>query len=245
MIYGTVALPVWKSKQIAWLCMESLCRMNKPINGWELIIVEEYHKEYLGLDFFNKYKERLENIGCERLQHYTPLNKVPLSYKWVYSAQNSTLGSEYFCLCATDNYYSPYMLQDAERDIKKADWCLTTKGYFYDFNYDKVLRFDWYSAVGLQMIARTELVRKFPMEEVNKGVDMWFSRNIGNNSLINNDHWEGVLCTNGLNTISIERAEFFEDPMPPYYETNKILNGIVPSDIAIRLKTLSTCLKSQ
>jgi hypothetical protein len=232
----SVALPVWKSKEIAWLCMESLCRMIKPESDWELIVFEEEHNEQLGYDFFNSYLGRLKKAGCIYIEYLTTFDKYPLSQKWIDIALASSLDSEAFCLCATDNYYSPYLLVDAERDIKKADWIITTKGYFYDFNYDKVLRFDWYSSVGLQMIANTKLVRKFPMEVVNKGVDMWFARNIGNNSLINNDHWNEVLCTNGMNNISTERAEFFKEPLPPYYETNKTLEDIVPLDIVKKLK---------
>jgi hypothetical protein len=243
MIYGTVALPVWKSKDIAWLCMESLCRMNKPKHKWELIVLEEQHQEECGVEFYKQYVERLWDAGCRDFKHLTSAVKIPLSQKWVTIAKKASSTSRYFCLCAADNYYSPFMLLDAEKDIKKADWCLTTKGFFYDFNYNKVLRFDWYSSVGLQMIARTELVRKFPMDVVNKGVDMWFARNIGSNVLINNDHWKGVLCTNGMNTISTERAEFFEDPIPPYYETDMELENIVPLEITNQIKTL--CQKLQ
>jgi len=243
MTKGTVALPVWKGKKIAWLCMESLCRMNKPVNDWELIVFEEDHIEELGEEFFYSYEQRLAKVGCSMIKYFDSEHKYPLSQKWVMIASQAEATSEYFCLCATDNYYSPFMLQNAERDIKNADWCLTTKGYFYDFNHDKVLRFDYYATIGLQMIAKTNLVRKFPLEAVNKGVDMWFAGNIGNNILINNDHWENVICTNGMNIISIERAEFFTDPAPPYYETKKRLIDLVPIDIYSQMKMLCQKLR--
>jgi len=63
MIELSVALPVWNSKRIAWLPMESLCRQLKPSCGWELIIFEEVHGEQLGEDFFRAYEERLKEAG--------------------------------------------------------------------------------------------------------------------------------------------------------------------------------------
>lgn len=245
MIKGTVALPVWKSKFIAWLCMESLCRQKKPKDGWELIVMEEKHDEQLTETFFRSYERKLRKVGCERILYYDPSVKWPLSQKWIFISVVASQTSEYFVLCATDNYYSRFMLRDAEKDIKNADWCVKVKGYFYDFNYDKVLRYNFPSSVGLQMVAKTELVRRFPLEEVNKGVDMWFAKNMGSNMLINDDHWDTILCTNGMNSISTERAEFFEDPIPPYYETDKELKDIVPDDIVKKLKMITTWRKSQ
>lgn len=224
--------------------MESLCRQN-PVDNWELIIFEEEHNEQLKESFFYGYKDRLIKTGCKDIIYMTAYMKVPLSVKWKLIAQNSMKFSEAFILCATDNYYSPYMLQDAEKNIKDADWCITTKGYFYDFNYDKILKYNFLSSVGLQMVARTELVRNFPSEAVNQGVDMWFARNIGNDILINNDHWDSILCTNGMNNISTERVKFFEDPQPPFFETDKELKDIVPPDIEKRIKLLTTWRKSQ
>lgn len=241
---GTVALPVWKSKEIAWLCMESLCRQFPPEGEWELIVFEEKHNEALGEEFFKSYSDRLRDVRCKAVLYISCPDKWPLSKKWIMISLMSHYESRYFCLCAADNYYSPYMIQDAERDILSADWVIFTRGYFYDFSMDKVFKYNFPSRIGLQMIARTELVRRFPMEIVNKGVDMWFSRCIGYNIMMNNsNHWKGILCTNGMNTISVERKEFFADPHPPFYRSRKKLKDIVPIDINIKLKEL--CQKLQ
>lgn len=241
----TVALPVWKSKDIAWLCMESLCRQ-KPVDEWELLIFEEVHKEALGQKFFHSYSDRLKETGCKRVEYQTSMEKYPLSMKWVMIARQSDKNSEAFCLCAADNYYDPHMLQDAERNIKKADWCITPKGYFYDFQTERVLRYDFATIVGLQMTAKTRLVRQFPMEEVNKGVDTWFARKLGlKGSIFLDNYWQGILCTQGLNNISHERCKYFDDPQHPFYSTRKKLINIVPVDIYHRLTTLTRCLKLQ
>ena len=78
---------------------------------------------------------------------------------------------------------------------------------------------------------------------VNRGVDRWFSEQIGNNMLIDNVNWQGTLCTNGMNNISSDRYKQFEDPEAPFFETDKLLSDIVPIDIAIKLEKL--CQKSQ
>ena len=243
----TVALPVWKSKEIAWLYMESLCRMHQPKSEWELLVFEEMHAEQLGQKYFHSYSERLRDVGCVRNEYQTSLKKYPLSQKWIMMANESSINSEVFCLCAADNYYSPYMLIEAEKYIKKADWCIVPKGYFYNFKLDSLMRFDFYSNVGLQMFARTEKVRNFPMEIKNQGVDMWFANLISPNGsktlIIDSKHWEGILCTDGLNNISTERVEFFKDPAPPFYSTSKKLEDIVPDDIYFKLKEL--CRKLQ
>jgi hypothetical protein len=243
----TVALPVWKSKDIAWLCMESLCRMHQPKSEWELIVFEEEHDEKLGAQFFESYYERMRDIGCRIIKMKTSIIKYPLSQKWIIMANMADKDSNVFCLCACDNYYSPYMLIDAEKYIKEADWCIFPRGYFYDFRLNKVLKYVNYSNIGLQMFAKTDKVRNFPMDSLNKIVDTWVANHIspnGNNMMmINSDHWKHILCTNGMNTISIERNDFFEDPQPPYFETEAKLSDIVPEDIAIKLKEL--CLKLQ
>jgi hypothetical protein len=220
--------------------------MNKPKDGWELIIFEEEQGlEQLNESFFRSYEGRLKKTGCKRMEYYSAPVKWPLSQKWIYMAVMASETSEYFCLCATDNYYSPFMLQDAEVHIKQADWIITTQGYFYDINLDKVIRYDFPSRIGLQMVAKTEKVRKFPMDIVNKGVDMWFSEQMGYNIMIDpTDHWQQILCTNGMNTISTERIEFFKNPQPPFYETIKSLATIVPLDIYSRLKTLHYAKKN-
>ena len=161
-------------------------------------------------------------------------------------ARRASITSEYFCLCAADNYYDQHMLCEAERDIETNDWCVTPRGYFYDLMLDKVTRYEAMLLVGLQMTAKTDMVAQFAGEKINKRVDMWFSEKMGmKGSIMINNHWEGILCTQGLNNISKERHQLIVECEPPFYKTKKKLQDIVPEEIYKRLKTLSRCLKLQ
>lgn len=255
MISGTVALPIWNMKKIAWLCMESLCRQNKPEDGWELIVFEGHHSEQCGETFIRSYEERLKEVGCERIVYLTDVIKYPLPQKWVKIALSASDTSDYFCMCAADNYYQPYLLQDSENAIKHADWCLGVKGYFYDLYLKKVILYHFTSIIGLQMTARTSYVREFPNDDRPCGVDTWFSsqmRDVAHKKGVNlrvfidsTDHFEKILHTNGLNVISTMRYKCFENIQPPFYDTDKRIEDIVPQDICNELNRLSKLLKFQ
>ena len=253
MIKGTVALPVWNSQRVAWLPMESLCRQNKPVKGWELIIFEESHKTQLGEAFFRGYESRLKEVGCEQIKYLTSDFRIPLSQKWVTMAKASARTSKYFCLCGADDYYHSNLLCESEDAIEGADWLITPKGYFYDFNQDKIILYNINTLTGLHMTAKTKLARKLPMEEVNRGVDGWFTKNlirVGRKMkgsiqvyMSFSEQWKHILCTNGLNNISLERHKYFTEVRPPFYSTDAVLTDIVPEDIAIRLKGIAKSFK--
>ena len=195
----------------------------------------------VGEEYIRSYEERLKEVGCVKIKYLTSTIRHPLSQKWVKIALASEETSEYFVLCAADNYYHPWMLLDFEKYIKEADWCIMTKGYFYDFVLDKVIMYDKkFLTVGLQMAARTEKVRLFPMDEKWSGVDTWFSLRMAPvmMKIDNTDHWHHTVCTNGLNNISTGRWKFFENPIEPFYKTDTKLNEIVPQDIYERMKGL-------
>jgi glycosyltransferase involved in cell wall biosynthesis len=252
MIKGTVALPIWNMKKITWLCLESLCRQKKPNNGWELIVFEGHHAEQIGEKFIRSYEERLNLVGCERIVFLTDIVKLPLPQKWLRIALESSETSEYFCMCAGDNYYQPFMLQDSENAIKEADWCIVTRGYFYDFYLKKIIKYHLTGMIGLQMTARTSYVREFPLADLPCAIDTWFATQMINVAhkretmlrvfIDGSDHWENILCTNGLNNISKTRYKFFEDIHPPFYDTDKRLIDIVPEDISDELTRLSKIL---
>jgi hypothetical protein len=254
MIIGTVALPVWNSKKIVWLCLESLCRQVKPNDGWELIVFEEDHPGKVGEEYIRSYESRLKEVGCERLTFLTSAKKFPLSQKWVLMANASSITSRYFCLCGADDYYHKHLLTESEAAITQADWCLTTKGFFYDFNRDKVIQYDINTLTGLHMTGKTMMARMLPMETVNQGVDGWFSKNLVRIGRKYNgkltcymsfsDEWKHILCTNGLNNISKNRYKYFDKVQFPFYETDVKLQDIVPEDIYIRLMGITKSLRT-
>jgi len=242
----TVALPVWNSKDIAWLCMESLCNQIKPESDWELIVFEEKHHNALGKTWFEEYLCRLK--GCKRVLYLTSDDKVPLPQKWVEIAQASSWDSEAFLMCAADNYYHQWMLRDVEAAIKEADWCLMTKGFFYDFNMDRVFYYQYNGIVGLHMAAKTHMVRKFEKDDRDRGVDSWFSQQmmkVAHDSGVllkcfidGTEHFKHTVCTNGYNNISTGRVNLFKTYTHPFYPTDVKLDEIVPEDVYSRMKTL-------
>ena len=233
MIKGTVALPVWNSVKIAWLCMESLCNQQRPNNPWELIICEETQANYLGKSFFLGYQDRLKLVGCEKITYMDVKEKTPLSMKWVKMSYIAAPTSQYFILCAADNYYHPYMLRDVEKNMPPAEWFLTTQGYFYDFNLQKLIRYQYNGNIGLQMAAKTSLVQRLPLEIKNRAVDGWFFKNLHPAKIVRDpsDHWKFTLCTNGLNNISKSRHIFFTNPHGAFQGTDEKLENIVPEVI--------------
>jgi hypothetical protein len=90
MIQGTIALPIWNSQNILWLCLESLCRQYKPVEGWELICFEEKYKFQVGESYIKTFQARLKEVGCEKIVYLSSGDKVPLSMKWVKIAKASS-----------------------------------------------------------------------------------------------------------------------------------------------------------
>ena len=245
MIKGTVALPVYNSQQILWLCLESLCRQNPPVNEWELIVFEERHATQCGDQYIRKYLERLQAIGCKKYTYLTSTDRISLPQKWARIARKAHEDSEYFCLCAADNFYHPWLLVDSEQAVKKCDWFITTKGYFYDLRLKKMILYDYRGRIGLQMTASTPLTRDLPTATLSRGVDGWFFKNLKPKKIIldPSDHWEKTLWTNGCNNISKARHKFFINPRSVYKPTNQILNNVVPDDIYNMIINLSNNLK--
>jgi hypothetical protein len=133
------------------------------------------------------------------------------------------------------------MLVDSEKAIQECDWFVTTKGYFYDFNYKKILLYDCNINIGLQMTASTKLVRNLPMVNLSRGIDGWFYKNLHAKKVIRDksDHWRNTFCTNGYNNISKSRGNFFKRPHSHFYATDVNIHDILPEDIVNRIILLN------
>jgi len=242
----SVALPVFNSRRIAWLPMESLCRQVNTFD-WELIIYEDGLYR-IGGTFFMSYEARLKEAGCVRVHYIGDNNRIPLPQKWVRIAKETSPESKAFVMCASDNYYHKWMVQDARIAIEQADWCIMPKGFFYDFTLNKVRFYHYNGLVGLTMVANTSMVRQFESSDLERGIDGWFSeqmRKIAHNNggllrcfMDGSDHYEGMLCTNGLNNISYGRVKYLELCLHPFYKTDVTLQEIVPEDIYLKLIAL-------
>jgi len=238
----TVGIPVWNSREIAWLPMESLCRQ-KTKEKWELIIFEEKHDQACGEKFFMKYKDRLTAAGCVSLKYLTAKQHVPLSYKWAELGRQADIRSKMFCICGADNYYQKDMLQDsANAHHQGYDWLTAKKGYFYNFKSGVLAKYSLHerpaAKTGLQMAIATGLMRALPYQEKHRLLDAWVFNNARPQRQKNEQKNLNTLCTHGFNNISTKRGKLIDSLEMPFYQTKKTLEDIVPKDIAERIKTL-------
>lgn len=235
----TVGLPVWNGKEIAWLVMESLCRQ-KTTCQWELIVFEEKHDQACGEEFFDSYKKRLKDAGCE-LVYMTAKEKKPLSYKWIDIAKKANKESKMFCICGADNYYQKHMVQDASDAYKEGhDWLTTRVGYFYNIHSGRFAKFSIrpQANTGLQMAVSTELLRNIPYVEKHKLLDNWMFNSCKPERQKTLKKNFGSLGTAGFNNISKKRGMRIDEQIPPFYKTDKKLSDIVPEEIEIRLRKI-------
>jgi hypothetical protein len=238
----TVGIPVWNSKEIAWLPMESLCRQQTR-ERWELIIYEEEHPQKCGQEFFDSYLDRLRGAGCVSLRYLTSKQQQPLSYKWAEMGRAADRRSRMFCICDADNYYQKYMIQDsAEAHRQGYDWLTARKGYFYNFISGVLAKYSLHerpeAKTGLQMTMATKLMRNLPHQERHRYLNAWVFNNAKPQTIKNEGSNFNTLCTHGCNNISNERGEMIDSFQMPFYKTDKKLEDIVPPDIAERIKKL-------
>jgi hypothetical protein len=146
----TVSLPVFKSKNIIWLALESLSRQVFDHNiYWELIICEEYMES---IEIIKSYSDRLKNINCTRIvyvnidpiKHGVYEDKFLLLEKWIYSANIATISSEIYVLMASDDYMHPTRLQIHYNHFKDENCIVSCHpiGSFYNIKTDKMFIYD-------------------------------------------------------------------------------------------------------
>jgi len=171
----TVGLPVYNSKKIAWLAMESLC--NQKVNTfWELIICEEQHPEMLGIEFYSSYRKRLKEAGCINVIYLKLPQWVNLIKKWQLIAEKSQ--EEVFIMQSADCYSPSNRLQLTHEAIKEGfDWVDFTKGYFYNFTNKRLILYNSHNRTNLSMGFKTEYLKKLPYSPQKSGVDGYLQIN--------------------------------------------------------------------
>ena len=245
MIELSVSLPVWNSKKIAWLAMESLCRQKNIDFKWELVICEEAIGEYFGMSNFMKYTDRLKNVGCVIIKA-RPLEKwIPLSLKHRYIAQECSDTSKACVLQAADCYSQPYRLKESYDKIVKEghDWICYKVGAFIDLHTWQHMLYDdrkLTQRAGLNMAFSMSSAKKLPNESKSRLVDGWLYKNlrIKNPCNIDTQHWKEGIDTHGLNNISANRSKYFGKDKHPFYTTDYKIDDYLPKDIVKRLKNL-------
>lgn len=235
----TVAIPVWNSRPIAWLVMESLCNQLTSL-PWELIIYEEKHEAACGTDYFAEYKDRLMNAGCSSFRYLSNDVKVSLGEKWSALARAAHKLSKMFCLCDADNYYQKYMIEDTlSAYLSGYDFLTAKRGYFYNITDKSLALYDKYRArTGLQMSYRTELIRGFPAIKQHSLLNGAIFDYCKPEKIKIEEKHTDCLCTHGQNNISGPRGDKITALEDPFYGTDKKLEDIVPQYIADKLREL-------
>jgi len=245
----TVGLPIYNSKSIAWLSIESLINQVNVDFEWELLVCEENFDEYLGEEEIQKYAERLSAAGCVRIKYIALHEKKSLSEKWRIMGQHISATSQVFSLLGCDDYAYPYFLADAYKAIYQEgyDRSQVKKVLFYYiqnamkmvFNYDNIATAHEYPT-GIWQSTRSEYIRNLPDEEVFSGVDSWICRNSVSKleyriKWIAENTWDKGLCTDGHNVISTWRRNLYYNPTTPFEKTTLKIKNILPGYVYEKL----------
>lgn len=248
----TVALPMIRARHIGWLALESLCRQ-KDTEGieWELIISEEKNNKHLplGKEAVMTYKDRLEAVGCVRLDHsYVKGKPIALGEKWRHIANRASDASDIFILQAADCYSQPWRIKDTF-DIAKdpeVDWIQSMKGLFYDIkSEDYALYPGRPKGTNLNMAFRTKYARTIPKNDKRRIVDKFLynhcTRQKGSALKVGwneTDNWRWGVDSHGINNISTGREKLIHNRSVCFVESPIDINKFMPVDIMDRLRTL-------
>lgn len=249
MIEMTIGLPMYRSKHIGWLALESLARQVNVPCGWELLVMEE-QEEAVGREEVMRFKDRLAAVGCLRTDYVALAQWIPLAQKWRHLALLASQGSRVFLLQAADCYSQPSRLKEtydlsSEGDV---DWVQSPKGLFYDIETRCTAGFDADAVkdtnpCALNMAARTDLMRQLPISDRRAAVDFWLFQTLSAIkaaplNIVRNEssNWEKGLDTHGLNNISGRRGWMLNSYAPPFIPYTGDLKGNLPADILVRLR---------
>lgn len=260
MIQLSVCIPMFRSKYIGWLALESMCRQENINFEWELIVAEETFDEAFGKDEIMTYKRRLEDVGCVRIEYIGLEKWVPLSNKYVIMVNSCSDSSKIFAGCAADIFAPPARLK-TQYDIfitdSDVDFCASPKTIFYDivsektFLYNVALRSR--KADGSNRAFRMEIMKNLPIANRRKGVDGW-TWNFANDYVKSKDkkfkyhpdtsnNWNYGLNVHGLNNISHDRIHLFNNFGAGISKCPIDINVTIPKDIMDKLKDAKKYIK--
>lgn len=253
MIELTVALPMWKSKFIGWLPLESLARQKDIDFQWELIVMEEQNVKAFGEKRIRNYTDKLLKAGCVKIT-YQPLSKwIPLSQKWKRIAQLADVNSKAFVCQAADNYSQPYRLKEAYNLIVKNefDWISYPFSYFYSVPTDEVFVRGFASHLkkntpckGMHYSMKTIYAKNLPHSNKKRVIDKWIFQCVKSKcdklgsykwKLVRSPNWKLGFNTHGFHTLSLSRYSKWNDRSKKNAEVCMVK---WPTDIIKRLRTL-------
>ena len=262
----TVALPVYNSKKIAWVCLESLVKQENINFNWELIIYEEEHEQSIFPSVLYDYIEELKSVGCSKILFISGKEKVSLVEKWIEIGKNVSPTSQCFILQAADCYSPKSRLKISYEKIvnEDYDWYDQTKGYFYSFISDRVILYEYKGLTNLNMSLKTEYMKNLPFSKLKSGIDGYIynhcvisCKNASRNfrRYFDDELYNDSVDTHGHNNISHARESYFDTKPNIFTKTNmgffdlgwsdKIKNSIEPNSIYELTIIISTYLNTQ
>lgn len=244
----TVALPVYNSKKIAWVCLEGLCNQIDIDFEWELVIYEEYHNESCFPTILFDYIHRLKEVNCKKITFLTNNVKTPLITKWLEIAKNSSDFSIAYLLQPADCYSHKKRLKVTYDKIVKEgyDWYDQKTGNFYSLLSDRIITYDYNALTNLCIATLTKAMRTLPNSTQTSGIDgytyKYVSSKIGSNfkRFLDQNIYEDGLDIHGLNNISLKREEYFDTRVEIFKKPNlKLFDlGKIPKHILDKIYSL-------
>jgi hypothetical protein len=231
----TVAIPLYRSHNIAWIAMESLInQIDAP--KFEVIILQEEEDMFDPKPFFDRMRKEQPNLVNTANIVYNKYE--PLGNKWVTLAELA-LG-EQFLLLAGDSYANPYRLAESW-EHKEYDWIHSEQGLYYSITSGRTILFrkEDRHLTSLNMAAKTMDVRTVMKRNVRKGVDGWLFSSLNPKSVYLNtsDSWKKGLEVHHFMNLSAGRTSMFFFPRNPYHATS--LKPDIPEYIMEKLKTMT------
>ena len=248
----SVGLPAYNSGQIIWLALESLISQKDFDKPWELIIVEEQLRDYLGQEKLKLYKDRLKEAGCVKVVYIALDRWIPLTHKWKMIGKYISKSSKIFLMQGADDSSSEYKFNKSYQKIveKDYDWYQSEQCYMFHIVKQKLLHFDLTrlskntttQPTGLNMALRSDFIRQLPNSDRYAGVDSWFfneAKNINKKKLrVYSDNCEEInnnLTTHGANQISLFREKYFEKTNKLFTFTEKKIEEIIGYELRDKL----------
>ena len=229
----TIALPIYNSKKIAWLSLESLSNQVNINFKWELIIYEEEHDESVCPNLLNEYLNKLKKVNCCRIILITNTERVLLIDKWIEIGKSSNENSKVFMLHAADCYSPSNRLKITYDKIvnENYDWYDQTKGFFYSFISDRVILYNYSGLTNLNMSLKTKYIKTLPKSNLKKGIDGYIYKHCKSLNPDLKHYYDPILYhdsvdTHGFNNISLSREEFFDTKPQIFITTNLTLNNL-------------------
>ncbi len=247
MIELTVVMPMFKSKYIAWLALESLIRQKNIGFRWEIIAAEETGNEAFGEVEFMKYKEALEKVHCKKITYIPLTTHILLPHKYVLMAKHIDPSSKVFVIQSADCYSQPNRLVQTYNIIVKEnfDWTYSDIGLFYNIGTEHTALYDQRGRGknrGLNMAVKTNLIKKAVPVKLQKGIDKWLVSQCASakgsqllTKVNDSEDWIHGVDTQGLNTISIRRQKKMTSTKYGFFKTKQRIRNVLPSEIVSRL----------